>query len=114
MHKTMNLKGFTLILGILLAVFLVVHLVLQGNLSATAEKENTLRVALTRLQEENTDLENQLRVVGTDGYIVTSAMQNYSYVRQNAIRFEFTNPEALDAYTTEEMRIYLYETGEQE
>lgn len=113
MHKTMNLKGFTLILGIMLVVFLVVHLVLQGNLRATAEKQNTLQVALTRLQEENKDLDNQLRVVGTDGYIVSSAMQNYSYVRQNAIRFEFTNPDALDAYSKEELEIYTDETGEQ-
>jgi hypothetical protein len=113
MHKTMNLKGFVLILGIMLAVFLVAHLVLRGNMNATAEKENTLRVALTRLQEENKDLDNQLRVVGTDGYIVSSAMQNYDYVRQNAIRFVFTNPDALDAYSEEEMRIYLDETGDQ-
>jgi len=113
MHKTMNLKGFVLILGIMLALFLAVHLVLQGNLNATAEKENTLRVALTRLQEENKELDNQLQVVGTDGYIVSSAMQNYDYVRQDAIRFEFTNPEALDAYSEEEMQIYMDETGNQ-
>ena len=36
-------------------------------------------------------------------------MENYSYMNKDDIRFEFTNPEALYAYTEEEIRILMDE-----
>ena len=66
MYRTMNLKGFLLILGILLAIFLILHSVLKGAVNDRAEKENALRVRLTQLEAENKDLNNQLNMVGTD------------------------------------------------
>ena len=44
--------------------------------------------------------------------IVQSAIQNYSYVNKNDIRFEFDNPDALDRYTEEEARRMLAELAE--
>ena len=38
MDRTMNLKGFLLILGIMLLIFLVLHSVLRGTVNEKAEE----------------------------------------------------------------------------
>ena len=109
MYRSMNLKGFLLILGIMLLIFLVLHSVLRGAVDNKAEEEKLLRIQKTRLEEENKSLNNQLNMVGTDEYIMSSAVKNYAYVKQDAIRFEFTNPEVLYAYSEEELQILMDE-----
>lgn len=112
MNKSMNIRGFLLILGAMLAVFLVIHTILKGNADKKAEEEKALRVRMTRLEEENKDLTNQLNVVGTEDYIRASAVRDYSYVKRDAIRFEFTNPEALYAYSEGELQILMDEMND--
>ena len=112
MDRTMNLKGFVLILGIILAVFLVLHLTMKSSVDEKAEKEKALRVKLTQLEEENKDLNAQLNVVGTDEFIMSSAVKDYSYVKRDSIRFEYTNPEALYAYSEAEMQILMDEMND--
>ena len=112
MHRTMTVKGFIIILSLILAVFLFLHLLMKGDLSRKAEQEETLRAALAELQEEEKDLKNQLSIVGTEDYIVSSAMENYSYVKKDDIRFEFSNPEALYSYSEEELRILVDEMAD--
>ena len=85
MHRTMTVKGFIVILSLILAVFLFLHLLMKGDLSRKAEQEEALRAALAELQEEEKDLKNQLSIVGTEDYIVSSAMENYSYVKKDDI-----------------------------
>lgn len=112
MYKTMNIKGFLLILGIMLLVFVILHSALKSTVDEKAEKEKALRVQLTQLEEENKNLTSRLNNVGTDEYIMSSAVRDYSYVRKDAIRFEFTNPEALYAYTDEELQILMDEMND--
>ena len=112
MQKAMTIKGFLILLGLILAVFLCLHMILKGDLSRKAEEENALRIALTRLQEEEKDLKAELSIVGTEDYIVSSARENYSYVNKDDIRFVFTNPEALYTYTEEELRILVDEMAD--
>ena len=112
MHRTMTVKGFIVILSLILAVFLTFHLLMKGDLSRKAEQEEELAQALAKLQEEEKDLKNQLNIVGTEDYIVSSAMENYSYVKKDNIRFEFSNPEALYTYSEEELRILVDEMAD--
>ena len=112
MDRTMNLKGFLLILGIMLLIFLVLHSVLRGTVNEKAEEEKLLRVKKTKLEEEFKSLNRQLNVVGTDEYIMSSAVRDYSYVKKNAIRFEFTNPEVLYAYSESELQILMDEMND--
>ena len=109
MYRSMNLKGFLLILGIMLLIFLILHSSLEGTANQKAEEEKLLRVKKARLEEEYKNLNQQLNVVGTDEYIMSSAVRDYSYVKKDAIRFEFTNPEVLYAYTEEELQILMDE-----
>ena len=112
MHKTMNLKGFLLIVLAMCVVFLALYLVLRSRLDAQREEENARRVTAARLEEENRDMTTQLNLLGTEDYIVSSAMANYSYMNKNDLRFEFTNPDALYAYTEEEMKILMDEISD--
>ena len=112
MHKVMNRKGFLLIIGGMLAVFLAFYLILDSQLNRKRDQENALRVSLTRLEETNKELNNRLKLVGTEDYIVSSARTDYAYMNRNDLRFEFTNPEALYAYTEEEMKILMDEMAD--
>ena len=112
MYRSMNLKGFLLILGVMLAVFLILHSALRGSVNRKAEEEKLLRVQKTKLEEEFKALNRELNVVGTDEYIMSSAVKDYSYVKKDAIRFEFTNPEALYAYSEAELQILMDEMNE--
>lgn len=112
MHRTITIRGFLILLAVILAVFFTLHLILKGDLSRKAEQEAALQAALTRLQEEEKDLKNQLSIVGTEDYIVSSAMQNFSYVNKDDIRFQYSNPEALYIYTEEELRILVDEVAD--
>ena len=112
MHRTMTVKGFVIILSLILAVFLCLHLLMRGDLSRKKEQEEALRLALTELQEEEKDLRNQLSIVGTQDYIVSSAMDNYFYVKKDDIRFEFSNPEALYTYSEDELRVLVDEMAD--
>ena len=111
MHRTMTVKGFLVILSVILAVFLCLHLIMRGDLSRKAEEE-ALQLALAELQEEEKDLKNQLNLVGTDSYIISSARENYAFLKEGEIRFEFSNPEALYSYSEEELRILVDEVAD--
>ena len=112
MYRSMNWRGFVLLIGIILAIFLVFHLIMRNTLNAQSEKINTLNALKTRQEELNVQLRRQLEVVGTDDYIVERAIRDYSYVNRDDIRFEFDNPEALDRYTEAEIRVLVEEMAE--
>ena len=112
MHRTMTVKGFLVILSVILAIFLCLHLIMKGDLSRKAEEEEALQLALAQLKEEEKDLKNQLSIVGTEEYIVASARENYSFLKKDEIRFEFSNPEALYTYSEEELRILVDEMAD--
>ena len=112
MRRTMTIRGFVVILSLILAMFLFLHLMMRGDLSRKAEQEEALRLALAELQEEEKDLKNQLSIVGTEDYIVSSARENYAFVGKDDIRFVYSNPEALYFYTEEELRILVDEMAD--
>ena len=109
---TMNLKGFCLVAGIMLLVFLILQPLIGGEKNEKAEQEYSLREKLAQLEQQNRDLTEQLSVVGTKDYIVSSAIENYDYMNKDDIRFVFSNPEALYAYSKEELQILMDEMAE--
>ena len=112
MQNSMNWRRFGWIAGILAAVFLVFFLLLHRQVSESRRTETALRVTLTRMEEQNKEMNAELNLVGTEDYIVTSAMSNYAFMNKNDLRFQFTNPEALYAYTEEELKILMDEMAE--
>ena len=112
MHKTMTVKGFVFLLSLILLVFLGLHLMLKGDLGRKAEQEKALQKELAKLEEEYKDLKGRISFVGSESYIVSAARSDYEYVNAEDIRFEFTNPEALYAYTDEELKTLVDEIAE--
>ena len=68
MYRSMNLKGFLLILGVMLLIFLILHSALRGTVNEKAEEEKILRVKKTKLEEEfkrlNKELKRRSKVIG--------------------------------------------------
>ena len=112
MNRTMTFKGFILILAAVLVVFLILHSILKGNVDEQSRRQQELRVQLTRLEEENKELLSRLNLAGTDEYIMSNAVKKYSYVKRDAIRFEYTNPEAIYAYSEKELQILMDEMND--
>ena len=104
MSENMNLRKFAWIAGGILAVFLVLFLLLHSQVQQTREKETGLRVTLGRLEEQNNEMNLQISQVGTEDYIVSSAMTNFAFMNKN--------PEALYAYTEDELKILMDETAD--
>ena len=112
MREVVNYRRFFWALGILTAVFLVLFLVIGNQRRGQEEQENALRVTLNRIEEENREMDARLQLVDTEDYIVSSAMNNYAFMNKNDLRFKFTNPEALYAYTEEELKILMDEMAD--
>lgn len=68
-------------------------------------EEATLTVTLSQRRAESEELRLQIKRAGTDADIEEKARSEYGYMKEGELRFEFTNPELLDAYTDEEMAI---------
>ena len=112
MQNTMNYRSFLWIIGAMAAVFLILFLILSGQATAKRQQETALNVTLNRLEEANKEMENRLKLVETEDYVVTSAMNNYAFINRNDLRFQFTNPEALYAYTEDELKILMDEMAD--
>ena len=112
MQNSINWRRFGWIVGILITVFLVFFLLLHHQVSESRQAESALRITLSRMEEQNKEMNAELSLVGTEDYIVTSAMTNYAFMNKNDLRFQFTNPEALYAYTEDELKILMDEMAD--
>ena len=112
MRPTMNWRRFGWLAGGLLAGFLIIFLLLHTQVSRSRQEESALQITLTLAEEQNREMNAQLNQVGTENYIVTSAMTNYAFMNKDDLRFQFSNPEALYAYTEEELKILMDEMAD--
>ncbi len=112
MHSIINWRKFFWSAGLMLAFFMVLFLILHGRVNQTRERENALRATLTRLEEQKKTMNDELNLVGTEDFIVSSARTNYAFMNKDDLRFQFTNPEALYAYTKEELKILMDEMAD--
>ena len=112
MKESMNYRKFLWILGGMAACFGILFWILSGQLGARRQEETNLATTLSRLTEENQAMETELKLVDTEDYIVSSAMTNYAFMNKNDLRFQFTNPGALYAYTEKELKILMDEMAD--
>lgn len=92
----------------LLAIFLVFFFVMRGiraDRDIVVEQNTQAARSLLLAQEEYDKLSAELAQVGSSSYIENIARQNYSFLKPGELRFEISNPEALNGYTYEEMQI---------
>lgn len=79
------------------------------DMSATTSREAALQQTITRLQNDQIALTNELAQVGTTSYIESRARTDYSYIKPGELRFEVVNPECLQGYTEAELQILMQE-----
>lgn len=110
MKKTMNYRTMAWIAGGMVAIFLILYGIGASRLEEKKQEVSALQGTLTQLESGNTAMEGELSQVETEEYVVASAMTNYAFMNRNDLRFRFSNPEALYAYTEEELKILMEET----
>lgn len=82
---------------------------IRQDMAAVEEADQQISQELIIAQEEYNQLSAQLEQVGSQSYIENVARQYYSFLRQDEVRFEIRNAEALSGYTYEEMQILQQE-----
>ncbi|MDO5435918.1 MAG: hypothetical protein Q4G19_06075 [Clostridia bacterium] len=112
MRRTMSWKGIAIVCGMIMAAFLIIHAILQNSLNQKTDAYNARQATLIDLQSVNKDLTAEMETVGTNAYVENSARVIYSYVQKGELRFEFTNPDALGAYTPAELQILMDEMAD--
>ena len=94
---------------LMLLIFGIVMSGVQRDRAATEDDRLQASRELTLIQNQYDALSAELQQVGSSSYIENVARQNYSFLKRGELRFEVSNPEALNAYTYEEMLIYQEE-----
>jgi len=112
MQKTMRWGKLLFVCVAALVVFLVARDKVNTTTSELAAQETALRVTLSELKDEALALERQIGQVGTKSYVESRAREDYQFIKEGELRFEFVNPEELYEYSDEEMRIRQEEMGE--
>lgn len=109
MEKRMNWQGFLVLAAILVTVFIIGMMLISSQLNQNREKSTALQFALNHAYAGNNELVAELELVGTTGFIESSARRDLNYIKPGELCFEFANPEALYAYTAEELDILMEE-----
>lgn len=102
-------RALVLVCAVIIGAFVWAFSVNRRDLQETETQEATLQRALVRMQEEQLNLEAELRQIGSSSYIENRARTDWSFLKPGELRFEVVNPEALEAYTAEEMQILMEE-----
>lgn len=108
-NKIMPWRGLIIIAGAFLLIFAVTLGGVLRSRSAMQAQYEQQQQAIVVMEQQVAALRNELSRVGTDAYVENEARTRYDYVRVGEIRFEFSDPDLLDNYTTEEWDIIMDE-----
>ena len=81
----------------------------RQDLAAVQAQEASLQASFARLQKSQLELTTELAQVGSSSYIESRAHTDYAFLKPGEIRFEVVNPDALEGYTEEELKILMQE-----
>lgn len=93
---------------VLLAFFFAMRWV-NRDIRELKAREDALRLSMTRMDVERSNLELELARVGSEGHVENEAREHYGYIRDGEIVFAFSDPDALKGYTEEECQIIMDE-----
>lgn len=110
MHKHMRWGKLIFLCMALLVAFFVGQNQIRRRIDELNSEEIGLRFELSNLREEETELNRQIEMVGTDVYVISVARSDaYNFVKPGEMRFEYENPGALKEYSAQEREILNYE-----
>lgn len=90
------------ICAVAMTLFLVGRGQLMSTMAELTAKETALRVTLSELKDDALDIQNQISQVGSKSYVESVAREEYAFIKPGELRFEFTNPQALEPTDEEE------------
>lgn len=96
------------LLILLLAFAFAMHGI-QRDRAAILDQQTQVNRELLLAQEAYNALSSELQQVGSSSYIENVARQYYAFLKPGELRFEISNPEDLNGYTEEEMKILQQE-----
>ncbi len=102
--RFMALMGILLVLGFCAAMHWV-----RADIRELEAAKTTLQLRVNIMDMELADLQDQLKRMGSDGYVENEARENYGFIREGEIIFAFEDPDVLKGYTEEEYRIIMEE-----
>lgn len=105
MHKNMRWGKLIFLCVVLLVAFFVGQNKIRQRIEDLSGEETALRIELSNLREEETEISRQIDMVGTDVYVMSVARAEYNYLKPGELCFEYVNPQALSAYTEAERQI---------
>ncbi len=105
MEKSKRISTWWLIGVVVVAAVALLwqYIASRNDLQAITSRAQQMETARQDMEKKYADLKQQLSVVGTDGYIESTARGKFDFLRDGEIRFHIENEEALDGYTPEEL-----------
>ncbi|MDO4483897.1 MAG: septum formation initiator family protein [Clostridia bacterium] len=104
MHQTMRWGKLILVCIVMLLFAVWVIGSINSATRSLEEEKNALTIQANDLKNEQAELELQISQVGNEKYIEAKAREDYQFLKEGELRFEFVNPQALYEYTEEETR----------
>jgi cell division protein FtsB len=99
---------FLILFGVLLITLTVWGLVRNHQeLAELQSKELTLKYAYSQREMDRINLQQKIKDIDSNTYIVNRARSEFGYIMDGETRFEIENPELLDNYTADEWQVIL-------
>lgn len=92
-----NIGWLFLAITLVFTIYIAASSRIKSERESLSQKESAQRLQLSRLDTEKAALEKEIGMAGTDPYIENVARTRYGFLKPGEIRFEITNPEALDS-----------------
>lgn len=80
----------------------------RDDTAAMQERVTALRIARDQMNKELSKLQNEVKIVQTDDYIIAKARELYGYMMPDELLFVIKNPEALYG-SDEAIEMYVVE-----
>ncbi len=98
------------LIGVLLVIlFAVLMHWVRSDMAALQAQDTTLQLKVNVMEMDFADLQQQLKRVGSEGYVENEAREHYGFIRKGEIVFAFEDPDLLRGYTEEEYQIIMDE-----
>ncbi len=111
-HRSVQWRSVVILFLALGIIFYVVMSQTKQQLASLQTRSEQLQATYASLDQENKELQSELKYVSTDTYVEEAARSELGYVRNGEIQFHFASIDVLKGYTESEWNALLEEFRE--